>query len=86
MLSHIFVHFGTFIVMLLTGNIHVYLGVLKHRFPEIGRFCNSDLPMYTFLILGSHVAQLVGCWTHKPRVVGSVSTDANFFMWDNILG
>ena len=20
---------------------------------------------------GSHVAQLVGCWTHNPRVVGS---------------
>ena len=33
-----------------------------------------------------HVAQLVGCWTHNLRVVGSIPTDANCFMWDNILG
>ena len=35
---------------------------------------------------GSHVAQFVGCWTHNPRVVGSIPSDANCFMWDNILG
>ena len=35
---------------------------------------------------GSHVAQLVGCWTYNPRVVGSIPSDANCFMWDNILG
>ena len=36
--------------------------------------------------LGSHVAQLVGCWTHNPRVVGLTPGDADCFMWDNILG
>ena len=34
----------------------------------------------------SHVARLVGCWTHNPRVVGLIPTDPNCFMWDNILG
>ena len=29
-----------------------------------------------------HVAQLVGCWTYNPRVVGSIPSDANCFMWD----
>ena len=42
---------------------------------------NLVMPM-----LGSHVAQLVGCWTYNPRVVGSIPSDANCFMWDNILG
>ena len=37
-------------------------------------------------MLGSQVAQLVGCWTYNPRVVGSIPSDANCFMWDNILG
>ena len=37
-------------------------------------------------IEGSHVAQLVGRWTHNPRVVGSLPGDADCFMWDNILG
>ena len=32
------------------------------------------------------MAQLVGCWNHSPRVVGSIPTDANCFMWNNILG
>ena len=32
------------------------------------------------------MAQLVGCWTYNPRVVGSIPSDANCFMWDNILG
>ena len=32
------------------------------------------------------MAQLVGCWTHNPRVVGSIPGDADCFMWDNILG
>ena len=36
--------------------------------------------------LGSHAAQLVGCWTHNPRDVGSIPGDADCFMWDNILG
>ena len=36
--------------------------------------------------MGSHVAQLVGCWTHNPRVMGSIPGDADCFMWDNILG
>ena len=36
-------------------------------------------------LVGSDVAQLVGCWTHKPKVVSSIPTDANCFMWDNIL-
>ena len=36
--------------------------------------------------LGSHVAQLVGCWTYNTSVVGSLPGDANWFMWDNILG
>ena len=31
------------------------------------------------------MAQLVGCWTYNPRVVGSTPSDANCFMWDNIL-
>ena len=50
-----------------------------------------------FCNLGSHVAQLVGCWTYNPRqlvgcwtynlrVMGSIPSDANCFMWDNILG
>ena len=34
----------------------------------------------------SHVAQLVGCWTYNPRVVGSIPSDANCFMWDSIFG
>ena len=29
--------------------------------------------------MGSHVAQLVGCWTHNQRVVGSIPSE-------NILG
>ena len=32
------------------------------------------------------MAQLVGCWTHNPRVMGLIPTDANWFMWENILG
>ena len=36
--------------------------------------------------LGSHVAQLVGCWTYNPRVVGSIPIDANCFMWITSLG
>ena len=32
------------------------------------------------------MAQLVGCSTCNPRVVGSIPGDANCFMWDNILG
>ena len=32
------------------------------------------------------MAQLVGCWTYNPRFVGSIPSDANCFMWDNILG
>ena len=32
------------------------------------------------------MAHLVGCWTHNPRVMGSIPTGANCFMWDNILG
>ena len=32
------------------------------------------------------MAQLVGCWTHNPRVVGSIHGDADCFMWDNIPG
>ena len=39
-----------------------------------------------FRCVGSHVAQLVGCWTYNPRVVGSIPSDTNCFMWDNILG
>ena len=35
---------------------------------------------------GSLVAQLVGCWTHNRRVVGSITSDADCFTWDNILG
>ena len=35
---------------------------------------------------GSRVAQLVGCLTDNPRVVGSIPTDANCFIKDNILG
>ena len=38
------------------------------------------------LMFWSHVAQLVGCWTHNPRVVGPVPGDADCFMFDNILG
>ena len=38
------------------------------------------------IIIGSHVAQLVGCWTQNPRVMGSIPTGANCFMWNNILG
>ena len=30
--------------------------------------------------LGSHVAQLVGCWTHNPRVEGSIPGDADCFL------
>ena len=36
--------------------------------------------------IGSDVAQLVGCWTHNPRVVGWIPGDLDCFMWDNILG
>ena len=32
------------------------------------------------------MAQLVGCWIHNPRVVGSIPGDADCFIWDNILG
>ena len=32
------------------------------------------------------MAQLAGCWTHNPKVMGSIPKDANCFMWDNILG
>ena len=32
------------------------------------------------------MAQLVGCWTHNPRVVGSIPGDADCLIWDNILG
>ena len=32
------------------------------------------------------MAQLVGCWILNPRVVGSTSSDADCFTWDNILG
>ena len=35
---------------------------------------------------GYQVAQLVGCLTHNLRVVGSIPTDANCFMSDNIVG
>ena len=31
-----FVHFGTFIAMSFTGNVHVCLGCTKTRSPEIG--------------------------------------------------
>ena len=31
------------------------------------------------IITRSHVAQLVGCWTHNPWVVGSIPSDANYF-------
>ena len=30
------------------------------------------------------MAQLVGCLTYNPRVVGSIPGDADCFMWDNI--
>ena len=36
--------------------------------------------------LVSLVAQLVGCWTHNPRVVGSIPGEADCFIWDNIPG
>ena len=32
------------------------------------------------------MAQLVGCWTHNQGVVGSIPSDGNCFMRDNILG
>ena len=32
------------------------------------------------------MAQLVGCWTHNPRVMGSIPGDANCFIWDDIPG
>ena len=32
------------------------------------------------------MAQLVGWWTHNPRVVGSIPGDADCFIWDNIPG
>ena len=32
------------------------------------------------------MAQLVGCWTHNLRVMGSIPGDADCFIWDNILG
>ena len=38
------------------------------------------------VVQGSLVAQLVGCWTHNPRVVGSIPGDADCFIWDNIPG
>ena len=31
------------------------------------------------------LAQSVAFYTHNPRVVGSIPTDANCFMWVNIL-
>ena len=31
-----FVHLGTFIAMLLTGNLHIWMGSTKMRSPEIG--------------------------------------------------
>ena len=36
--------------------------------------------------MGSHVVQLVGCWIHTPKVVGSTPISASCFMRDNILG
>ena len=45
-----------------------------------------QLLLIMFQLLGSHVAQLVGCWTYNSRVLGSIPTDANCFTWDNILG
>ena len=41
---------------------------------------------HSLVTKGSHVAQLVGSWTYNPRVMGSIPSDANCFMWDNILG
>ena len=32
------------------------------------------------------MVQLVGCWAHNPRVMGSIPTNARCFKWDNILG
>ena len=32
------------------------------------------------------MAQLVGCWTHNPRVVDLIPVDADCFIWDNIVG
>ena len=31
-----------------------------------------DVMPSTLSAIRSHVAQLVGCWTHNPRVVGSI--------------
>ena len=30
------------------------------------------------------MAQLVGCWTRNPRVMGLIPGNADCFMWDNI--
>ena len=43
-----FVHLGTFIVISLTGNVHVSL-VLRHEVPESVWLSIGRRPMYTFL-------------------------------------
>ena len=50
------------------------------------QMAGDSLTLHVYMIKGSHVAQLVGCWTYNPRVVGLIPSDANCFMWDNILG
>ena len=35
---------------------------------------------------GSHVGELVGCWIHNPRMLGSIPSDVSCLVWDNILG
>ena len=32
------------------------------------------------------MAQLVACWTPNPKIVGSILTATDCFIWDNILG
>ena len=54
---------------------------------ESGKQYNRNTRMTTItnnsvLLNSNHVAQLVGCWTHHPRVVGLIPGDADCFKWD----
>ena len=56
---------------------------------EEGRATGRPPTLCENMTCGSHMTQLVGYWTHNPRVVGLIpteKTDANCFTWDNVLG
>ena len=72
----------------LLAKIWIILGffVDLHEIKAIDALFKYFFPKTHSIYNGSLVAQLVGCWTHNPRVVGSIPGDADCFIWDNIPG